>query len=40
MKLGNSMFPRLEISESNKFCKFQRFPWQHDDFKMAEFLHS
>ena len=22
MKLGNSMFPRLEISETNKFCKF------------------
>ena len=21
MKLGNSMFPRLEISETNKFCK-------------------
>ena len=27
VKLGNSMFPQLEISETNKFCKFQLFPW-------------
>ena len=27
MKLGNSMFPRLEISKTNKLCKFCLFPW-------------
>ena len=40
IELGNSMFPRLEISETNKLCEFKLFPWQQEDFKMALFLHS
>ena len=38
MKLGYSMFAGLEISKTNKFCKFYLFQWQHDDFKMAVFF--
>ena len=34
------MFQVLEISKTDKFGKFLQFPWQHGNFKIAEFLHS
>ena len=40
MKLGDSVFPRLKISETNKFCKFKLFPWQHGDFKIPKKSYS
>ena len=36
LELGYSTFSRLEISKTKKICEFLLFPWQHDDFKMAE----